>query len=356
MQKTDSMVRGTEGFDNYIKKQMKKDRKFWIDAIKAICMICVYVYHTGYYYGIDYNKFVFIFTPFYVNGFFFVSGYLFFKSYDKKHLYGKKEYIKSIKNILFRLVIPTIFFSACLYIPKHWGAISIDGFIINTLGGTGFWFTSAMCVSQIVLATFFLSNRKNIWIYFLFATTILATMNIFGDIRIKPAEEYFPWYWQTGLIYIFVMCLGGIYYKYEESIYKLISKPFMVLLITVAYAVIIYYSLIYPTYYFSLSGRNNMLGIIGMVISILLLISITTRIKESRLLHFIGKNSIVFYFLSGAVPTVVSVITNSLIEEKSYIIYTCVTIVSLAVSCGITYIITHYMPFILDLRNIWNTK
>ncbi|MBP3408624.1 MAG: acyltransferase [Bacteroidaceae bacterium] len=335
---------------------MKKDRKFWIDAIKAICMICVYVYHTGYYYGIDYNKFVFIFTPFYVNGFFFISGYLFFKSYDKKHLYGKKEYIKSIKNILFRLVIPTIFFSACLYIPKHWGAIIIDGFIINTLGGTGFWFTSAMCVSQIVLATFFLSNRKNIWIYFLFATTILATMNIFGDIRSKPAEEYFPWYWQTGLIYIFVMCLGGIYYKYEESVYKLISKPFMVLLITVAYAVIIYYSLIYPTYYFSLSGRNNMLGIIGMVISILLLISITTRIKESRLLHYIGKNSIVFYFLSGAVPTAVSVITNSLIEEKSYIIYTCVTIVSLAVSCGITYIITHYMPFILDLRNIWNTK
>ena len=335
---------------------MKNNREIWIDAIKTICMICVYVYHTGYYYGIDYNKFVFIFTPFYVNGFFFVSGYLFFKSYDKKHLYGKKEYIKSIKNILFRLVIPTIFFSACLYIPKHWGAISIDGFIINTLGGTGFWFTSAMCVSQIVLATSFLSNRRNLWIYLLLATTILITINIFGDIRSKPAEEYLPWYWQTGLIYIFVMCLGGIYYKYEESIYKLISKPFMVLLIAVAYVITIYCSQIYPAYYFGLSGRNNMLGIIGMVISILLLISTTTRIKESRLLHFIGKNSIVFYFLSGAVPTVVSVITNSLIEEKSYIIYTCVTIVSLAVSCGITYIITHYMPFILDLRNIRNTK
>ena len=252
--------------------------------------------------------------------------------------------------------MPTVIFSILTFFPKLHGVITIDSFLINTLGGTTFWFTSAMCVSQIVLATSFLSNRRNIWIYLLLATTILITMNIFGDIRSKPAEEYFPWYWQTGLIYIFVMCFGGIYYKYEESIYKLISKPFMVLLIAVAYVVTIYCSQIYPAYYFGLSGRNNMLGIIGMIISILLLISITTRIKESHLLHFIGKNSIVFYFLSGAVPTAVSVITNSLIEEKSYIIYTCVTIVSLAVSCGITYIITHYMPFILDLRNIRNTK
>lgn len=335
---------------------MKKDRKFWIDAIKAICMICVYVYHTGYYYGIDYNKFVFIFTPFYVNGFFFISGYLFFKNYLSKQTYIKTEYIRDIKNIIFRLALPTVIFSILTFFPKLHGVITNDSFLINTLGGTTFWFTSAMCVSQIVLATSFLSNRRNIWIYLLLATTILITMNIFGDIRSKPAEEYFPWYWQTGLIYIFVMCFGGIYYKYEESIYKLISKPFMVLLIAVAYVVTIYCSQIYPAYYFGLSGRNNMLGIIGMIISILLLISITTRIKESHLLHFIGKNSIVFYFLSGAVPTAVSVITNSLIEEKSYIIYTCVTIVSLAVSCGITYIITHYMPFILDLRNIRNTK
>ena len=168
-------------------------------------MICVYICHTYQYYGIEYNNFVPYLTPFYVNGFFFVSGYLFFKSMLRKEIYGKKEYIKSLNNLLFRLVIPTIFFSACLYIPKHLGAISIDGFLINTLGGTTFWFTSAMCVSQIVLATSFLSNRRNIWIYLLLATTILITMNIFGDIRSKPAEEYFPWYWQTGLIYIFVM-------------------------------------------------------------------------------------------------------------------------------------------------------
>ena len=76
------MVRGTKGFDKN-NKQMIIDRKFWIDALKAICIICVYVYHTGFYYGIDY-KFVFVIEPFYVNGFFFISGYLFFRSYMKK--------------------------------------------------------------------------------------------------------------------------------------------------------------------------------------------------------------------------------------------------------------------------------
>ena len=335
---------------------MNNNRQFWIDAFKAICMVCVYIYHTGHYYGINYAEYLFPIVPFYVNGFFFISGYLLFKNYMSKQTYSKKEYIRGIKNIFFRLALPTVIISILTFIPKHHGAITIDGFLINTIGGTTFWFTSALCVSQTILTTLFLCNKRNIWSYFILSTILLIIINIYGDIRSKPAEEYFPWYWQTGLIYIFVMCFGGIYYKYEESIYKLLSKPFMVLLIAVAYVVTIYCSQIYPAYYFGLSGRNNMLGIIGMIISILLLISITTRIKENHLLHFIGKNSIVFYFFSGAVPTVVSVITNSLIEEKSYIIYTCITIVSLAVSCGITYIITHYMPFILDLRNIRNTK
>lgn len=331
---------------------MTKNRDFWIDAVKAICMICVYVYHTGFYYGIDYNQFVFLIKPFYVNGFFFISGYLIFKSYTSKKRYGKDEYIKSLKNIFFRLAIPTIIFSLFTYIPKHYGSIDICNFLINTLGGTSFWFTSAMCVSQIVMTTLFLSNKKNVWLYFLPSILLLVIMNNSGNHETKLSEDYFPWYWQTGLTYLFVMCLGGIFHKYEENIYKCMNQPWAFILLGIAYAISACSSLVFPAYYLGLSGRNNLLGISGMAIAILFLILIAKRIKENHLLQFIGKNSIVFYVLSGAVPIVVSAIANHFIEEKTYYVYALVTLTSLAVSYGITYIITRYMPFILDLRSL----
>lgn len=335
---------------------MSNSRQFWIDAFKAICMVCVYIYHTGHYYGINYIEYLFPIIPFYVNGFFFISGYLLFKNYMSKQVYSKKEYIRGIKNIFFRLALPTVIFSILAYIPKHHGAITIDGFLINTIGGTSFWFTSALCVSQTILTALFLCNKKNIWSYFILSTILLIIINIYGDIRSKPAEEYFPWYWQTGLIYLFIMCLGGVYQKHETSVYKLISKPFYIILLTIGYACIEYCSLLYPAYHFGLSGKNNLLGITGTIFAILLMIPITNRIKENHLLQFIGKNSIVFYFLSGAVPITVATITNYLFEEKTYSIYACITIASLAVSYATTYIITRYMPFIFDLRTLKSMK
>lgn len=51
----------------------------WINSVKAICMLTVYLQHSISLYGIrmDWWEPQYI-TSFYVNGFFFVSGYLFF--------------------------------------------------------------------------------------------------------------------------------------------------------------------------------------------------------------------------------------------------------------------------------------
>ncbi len=331
------------------------DRKFWIDALKAICIICVYVYHTGFYYGIDYN-FVFVIKPFYVNGFFFISGYLFFRSYMKKDRYLKKDYIVSIKNVLFRLVIPTILFSIILYLPKHYASANGVNFIIYTFGGTAFWFTSALSVAQITFSTMFLSNIKNVWTYTFLSTILLVLLNMYGDIRSKEANEYFPWFWQTGLMYMFIMSLGGLYYKYESITFKIINKPYVISTLLITYACILLGSLYTPIYFWGLSGKNNFLGIVGTIIAILLLIYATNKIKKNKIIEFIGKNSIIFYFLSGISPIVVSTITCYLTEKKTYAIYVLVTIISLLVSSFVSYIISRYLPFIIDLRNLINVS
>ncbi len=50
----------------------------WINALKALCILFVFLRHSEGYYGCDLGWFDGLILPFYVNAFFFVSGYLLF--------------------------------------------------------------------------------------------------------------------------------------------------------------------------------------------------------------------------------------------------------------------------------------
>ena len=63
---------------NHSSKDYHRQRLLWIDLVKAICMISVYLYHCEGYYHFTGNYLGYWVKPFYVNAFFFVSGYLFF--------------------------------------------------------------------------------------------------------------------------------------------------------------------------------------------------------------------------------------------------------------------------------------
>ena len=61
---------------NQQKENDMAQRSFWIDHVKVICMIGVYLLHSEAYYGFGDIQYGMLITPFYVNAFFFVSGYL----------------------------------------------------------------------------------------------------------------------------------------------------------------------------------------------------------------------------------------------------------------------------------------
>ena len=103
----------------------------WVDYGKAVCMLCVVLFHTWTYYadnGIVILRWI---EPFYLSSFFFISGYLTkIKGFD---LY------KSFISILKRLVWPYILFSSIIWLPKafsHGTDLNIVGMIIDIGGGT----------------------------------------------------------------------------------------------------------------------------------------------------------------------------------------------------------------------------
>ena len=331
------------------------NRLNWIDTLKAICMIGVYIAHTeGFTTGNTMlSKAV---LPFYVNAFFFISGYLLYKKYLKKEIienFSLTTYKKGVLNSVFKIAIPTIIFSILIYLPKiffHGNSFNLSTFAVEILGGTSFWFTSALLVAQLMLLTLFLS-KKNIWFYISITTFVFLLVQSLCDYTTKPAIEYFPWFWRTGLNYSLIMSLGGLYMTYEDKLKGL------VLCIATAISITGYYLLYtgYDVACLGLSGRCNLIGFLTSIATTLVLIEITKRIKANKTMNFIGKNSILFYFFSGATPaTFASLSTKFNINGEISLIMT--LILSLTSSYAITYIIVKCFPFLTDIRLINNVR
>lgn len=333
---------------------MAKEHKYWIDTIKAICMICVYIAHCEAFYIEGKHCLAFCVLPFYVNAFFFVNGYLIFGKFFRRQQQQENKfsvYKENITNIIFRLAIPTIIFSAIIYLPKnHWG-FTPKNFAINVLGGTSLWFTSALCISQLAIYTLMLSKNRNIWFYTGLTAIIFTTIYLFGDVRSKAAEEYLPWYWQTGLLYTLLLCAGGLYYKYENAIENYVKRPITLAVIFLVFASLMIYSWNNSGLLcLGLSGRCNLLGATAIILSLAIITFVSKKIKHNNIISFIGKHSLLLYFFSGAIPSTILTIIKKLPFENSYIIFTLYLIVSFITSCIIALFIQKYTPYLLDIR------
>lgn len=141
---------------------------------------------------------------------------------------NKQEWHKTLKNTLFRLVIPTLVFSSIIYLPKmifHSNGISLGSYFFNVFGSICYWFTSALAVCQIVFLTLlFTFKRTSIWFYMAVSMLLFAIGYYLNINRSSIAPQaFFPWFYQTGLEYTFIMALGGIYCCYAKQIDKIMK-------------------------------------------------------------------------------------------------------------------------------------
>jgi len=90
-----------------------------------------------------------------------------------------------------------------------------------------------------------------------------------------------------------------------------------------------------------------------MVSTSLLLFQMMKKLPDLRILSFIGKHSITFYFFSGALPALCGAIWRRFFPGISHYLY-----IFAAISCElllatiITWGIHKFAPFLLDLRKL----
>lgn len=335
---------------------MKKELN-WINAAKAICMLLVYVVHCESYYGLWLGRVNVFVHPVYVNAFFFVSGYLLFRKQLSQPVVGESfgTYVsasgagrKMLANIVFRLWLPALLFSVFCFLPNMLlkGGSSLAGsFVFKTLGGGTYWFVSALLMCQLFILLLLLLRQRSVWFY----AVVLGLVTVAGTLALPYIATWPSYYaFQLAPLCIGFLALGAVYWRYEPIVDRCLGWWGLAVL-AVAY-VAFFIVLRHEAKALISMMLFNLPGFVGSAMGCLLMVAVCKRLPRIAFFTFIGRNSIVFYLLSGAVPVVLNIVFKRLFPVPGIVDLLVYIVVCVSLAAVVTYIIQRYMPFLTDIR------
>ena len=332
----------------------------WINYMRAVCIIAIYYIHAQEFFGYTVAGLAKYIQPFYVNAFFFASGYLFFRKHiqaiERGTLHAEQK--RFLTNLLFRMVIASVIFAVIEYIPgnimQH-RSFSVSSFVEKTIWGNTFWFISALLVAELLLYILIHSRIVNMWFYLLFGMIFFAAGWLVADrgILVVSGFESNPWQFEKGLMAILFLVLGGIYWKHEEKIDYIIKKPYVFLVILAVYILVL---LLFSSHIHVLISINsiNLAGVAVSSLSICILLVLCKAIRGTNIiteqLNRIGKHTIGFYFVCGAIPKVLMVILPKILPEGNALYMLFGFALSFLLAYIVVFFMERFLPFLFDLR------
>lgn len=229
-------------------------------------------------------------------------------------------------------------------------------FLYKTIGGGTYWFTAALAVAELLIGLMLLTRRKSVWFYFVICSilTLVGWLMCRYDVSIFASRPSLPWQYKHGLLCMVFMAFGGLYWRYETVINRVMNKLILAGMI-VAYVALL---LFWPKSFRVLISMQD-LNLAGIGISLLatvILIELCKMIHKSELLNYIGQNTIGFYFMSGALPIVLSMAVKRFLPESGFAGFAIVFIGSMMTAYLAVRLINRYLPWMLDLREIRRLK
>ena len=306
-----------------------RERLRWIDVCRSIFMLMILWFHTEIYYFGDLVLPYSMYVENALAGFFFISGYLFIPK-----IYSTSNKI-IIYNIFRRLIIPYIVFSLFLGITKVlFRGESIEFILIikNILTGNASWFISAliMCQLFLVIMRYICNNR----VLLLFACTI-------PFLYIAFTKNYSNFSIIDGTAISIIFMNFGYIYKINENFFDSINNIFYILIALILILlkiIVLIYKLDITFYYISID--NYLIFLLDTLLWCIIIVKIVKHIHINNIyiyyMEWIGKHTLVFYFLSGGVPLVITTFMHKLFSIHSY--YLILLIVFLLVMITITII------------------
>lgn len=311
----------------------------WIDMARGYAMLSILLFQTNSY------NFEELLIPykFYVENFitlfFFISGFLFYREnieFDIKH---------KIQSILKTLVLPYFIFTLSLSIPNalaQGNELSTD-MLISIICGKASWFITALIVAELLFSILIQTQKYSKYI-------MPAVCFACGISAVYFSSTYNLWHYQNAMIAMPYLYMGYIYHKHEIPITWFVNNK---VFITAALVFLI------AIKFMEYSAGMNMI-IEPVIITSFLLFFIDTMMfitlfilfirhhRPRKFIYWIGKNSMIYYFLCGIIP----LLTNRLLTYlgvdygNSLLILLAITLSVYVTTTIITYFIVKYIPFV----------
>ncbi|MBJ2183422.1 MAG: acyltransferase [Muribaculaceae bacterium] len=343
-------------------------RKDWFDLARGILMVMLFVYHSEVYYG-DGHSWSFLFSPFRMAAFFIISGYFFCRDWDTF------DFSHKTRQVVRAMIVPYFVFTIVLLLPKpiiH--GINAKQALLDILLFRASWFIIVIAVCQLVYGYFV--HRKWSVLKVAIFTVLMFVLGYWSvlwyesnpDCLVDSPFLNSPIYNNRLPLCINIVLMimpfffaGMLLRKYERYIRFIADTKWMVLLCAV-------YLIIVITDHYTWNSditmnvhmyRNVALVYIYAFFGAWLVMSVSKRIGRVGVLNYIGKNSIVFYFLNGAMLQITAAIVTRIMKLApinnggGYFMTIIVALVACAATIPVCWFINKYLPLIVGKKEAW---
>lgn len=229
-------------------------------------------------------------------------------------------------------------------------------FFYKTIGGCTYWFTAALVVAELLIMLMLLSRRKCIWFYVVISCLVFVIGYFIASNNISLINKYpsLPWQYKHGMYAIPYMALGGLYWRYEQCVRKIFNKYTLPVMIVIYVAALIWKPEEFRVLVSILDV--NIPGIVLSLLSTVILIEMCKQLPSMNLSDYVGQNTIGFYFMSGALPIVLSMIVNRFMTETNILGLIIVFVGSFVIGLCAVYLMNRFVPWLFDLRVLWKKQ
>ena len=322
-------------------------RKLWIDLVRGLCMMAILFDHTEIYYTGDNIIPYRLYVTNALTTFFFISGYLFYKE-------ESFNFIRKIKSIIKTIIVPYFIFTSIIALPKMWihgNEIDITNIIQSICLGQASWFVAALILAEIFFSIIlYICKGKLGWLSIL-------SIGCFGlSIILTNIKTNYPWQLSNALQAILFLYMGYLYHRYENLINLKFYFIFPLWLFIKAFEE--YFGI--NLYINPITIDNYVVFLLDIIFFNLWFIQLCKYIERKynqqssflRMIAWTGKQSLIYYFLCGGVPLLVSMTMNKMnyAYEGHYYRVIIAFISVYLIASALTWLIVRYIPQITGKR------
>ena len=283
---------------------MKDNRIYWVDMLRGFCILAILWFHTEMYYaGTDMIPYA-MYVGNVLAIFFFLSGYVSYRRSPfnvRGMLYGVCRW----------LLVPYLVFTSLAALPKAIVHHSFDGILPivgDIISGQASWFVFSLIVAKLLFigVTYVLGTSTAV----LTLSGILALVwaGTVGNAESQWYSGFDGFCVNEAMLGYAVMIAGFLFWRYEALAKRYLfhlpgcSALFLLAALSKYY---LYHSCLRMVFG-PVIVSNFPLFLFDLTVMALLLAGIFMRMPRLRMLEWIGRRSIVYYFFCGGCPLLIS--------------------------------------------------